>query len=190
MNVPAHTTGTQVATANAAAAGTRKTVDQAQYLTFMLGGDLFAIGILGIKEIIEYDGVTEVPMMPECIRGVINMRGSVVPVLDLSARFGKKVTGITRRTCIIIVEVESDGAPQDMGIIVDAVNAVLEIPASEIEPAPAFGARICTDFIDGMGKVDGKFVILLDVNQVLSINEIGSLAQVGSSTPSAEATAA
>jgi len=191
MNLPTHTAGKKVAATDIPRSTASKTVDHAQYLTFMLGGELFAIGILGIKEIIEYDGLTEVPMMPECIRGVINLRGSVVPVLDLSARFGKKITGITRRTCIIIVEVESEGERQDMGVIVDAVNAVLEIPSSEIEPAPAFGAKIRTDFIDGMGKVDGKFVILLDVNQVLSTEEIGALAQVGVSAPSIdEATAA
>lgn len=154
-------------------------VEQKQYLTFMLGGEMFAIGILGIKEIIEYAGLTEVPMMPECIRGVINLRGAVVPVMDLSARFGKPASAVTKRTCIVIVEVETDGERQDMGVVVDAVNAVLEIPASEIEPPPAFGARIRTDFIEGMGKVNGKFVILLSINRVLSIEEIGALAQVG-----------
>lgn len=152
-------------------------VEQAQYLTFMLAGEMFAIGILHIKEIIGYGGLTEVPMMPECIRGVINLRGAVVPVMDLSARFGKTPSSITKRTCIVIVEVETNGERQDMGVVVDAVNAVLEIPASDIEPPPAFGARIRTDFIEGMGKVNGKFVILLDVNQVLSIDEIGAIAQ-------------
>ncbi|MEN6540240.1 MAG: chemotaxis protein CheW [Mizugakiibacter sp.] len=164
---------------SATAAEAQAADEQSQYLTFMLGGEQFAIGILGIKEIIEYAGLTEVPMMPECIRGVINMRGAVVPVLDLSARFGRKVTAITKRTCIIIVEIESDGERHDMGVIVDAVNAVLEIPLSEIEPAPAFGAKIRTDFIAGMGKVNGKFVILLNVDQVLSPDEISALAQVG-----------
>jgi purine-binding chemotaxis protein CheW len=158
-------------------------VEQKQYLTFMLGGEMFAIGILGIKEIIEYAGLTEVPMMPECIRGVINLRGAVVPVMDLSARFGKPATAVTKRTCIVIVEVETEGERQDMGVVVDAVNAVLEIPSSEIEPPPAFGARIRTDFIEGMGKVNGKFVILLNVNRVLSIEEIGALAEIGANAP-------
>lgn len=153
-------------------------VEQKQYLTFMLGGEMFAIGILGIKEIIEYAGLTEVPMMPDCIRGVINLRGAVVPVLDLSVRFGKPSTAVTKRTCIVIVEVESDSGRQDMGIVVDAVNAVLEIPSSEIEPPPTFGAKIRTDFIEGMGKVQGRFVILLNVDQVLSTDEIGALSQV------------
>lgn len=153
--------------------------EQKQYLTFMLGGEMLAIGILHIKEIIQYAGLTEVPMMPPCIRGVINLRGAVVPVMDLSARFGKKTTEVTRRTCIVIVEVENEDGRQDMGVVVDAVNAVLEIPSSEIEPAPAFGAKIRTDFIEGMGKVNNRFVILLDVGRVLSAGELGALALVG-----------
>jgi purine-binding chemotaxis protein CheW len=156
---------------------------QKQYLTFMLGDEMFAIGILGIKEIIEYEGLTEVPMMPACVRGVINLRGAVVPVMDLSSRFGKPASAVTKRTCIVIVEIEGAGERQDMGVVVDAVNAVLEIPSSEIEPPPAFGARIRTDFIEGMGKVNGKFVIMLNVNQVLSTEEIGALAGGGQGGP-------
>ena len=166
-----------------AVAAPAKPADHKQYLTFMLGGEVFAIGILCIKEIIEYAGLTEVPMMPECIRGVINLRGAVVPVLDLSARFGKKAGEVTKKTCIVIVEVQSGEERHDMGVVVDAVNAVLEIPASEIEPPPAFGAKIRTDFIEGMGKVDGKFVILLNVNRVLSVAEIGAMTQVEAGTP-------
>ena len=147
----------------------------AQYLTFMLGGETFAIGILAIKEIIEYGGVTEVPMMPACIRGVINLRGAVVPVMDLAVRFGRAPTAIGRRTCTVIVEIEVDGEQQVVGVMVDAVNAVLEIAASEIEKAPSFGARIRTDFIAGMGKVNGKFVILLDVDNVLSVEGVAEL---------------
>jgi purine-binding chemotaxis protein CheW len=143
-----------------------------QYLTFMLGGEVFAIGILAIKEIIEYDSLTVVPMMPACIRGVINLRGAVVPVMDLSARFGRPATAVTKRTCIVIVEIETAGERHDVGVIVDAVNEVLEIPAGEIEPAPAFGAKIRTDYIRGMGKVGGKFVIILDTNQVLSVDDM------------------
>ncbi len=161
--------------------GAPAAVEQKQYLTFMLGEEMFAIGILGIKEIIEYQGLTEVPMMPECIRGVINLRGAVVPVMDLSARFGKLMNAVTKRTCIIIVEVQAGSERHDMGVVVDAVNAVLEIAASEIELAPAFGAKIRTDFIEGMGKVNGKFVILLNVNQVLSIEDIGALTTIAES---------
>ncbi|MBI5919401.1 MAG: purine-binding chemotaxis protein CheW [Nitrosomonadales bacterium] len=149
--------------------------DQQQYLTFMLGGELFAIGILTIKEIIEYGNLTTVPLMPDFIRGVINLRGSVVPVVDLSARFGRKSAEITRRTCIVIIEVEAGEDKQDIGVMVDAVNEVLEIPDNQIEPAPAFGAKIRTDFIAGMGKVNGKFVILLNVDKVLSVDELAIL---------------
>jgi len=154
-------------------------VEQKQYLTFMLGGEMFAIGILGIKEIIEFSGLTEVPMMPECIRGVINLRGAVVPVMDLSARFGRPMSTVTKRTCIIIVEVDGHGERQDMGVVVDAVNAVLEIPTGEIEAPPAFGSKISTEFIEGMGKVNGKFVILLNVNHVLSVDDFGMLVKSG-----------
>ncbi len=156
--------------------------ERAQYLTFMLSGEVFAIGILAIKEIIEYGSLTKVPMMPECIRGVINLRGAVVPVMDLSARFGTQSTEVTKRTCIVIVEIEADGEHRDVGVVVDAVNEVLEIAGTEIEPAPAFGARIRTDFIAGIGKVNGKFVILLNVDRVLSTEEMGALAAAGAGT--------
>ncbi|RMS84867.1 Chemotaxis protein CheW [Pseudomonas savastanoi] len=159
--------------------------EEAQYLTFMLGGEMFAIGILGIKEIIEYGSLTVVPMMPAFVRGVINLRGAVVPVVDLSARFGRQNSDITRRSCVIIIEASSeDGQPQDISLLVDNVSAVLEIPASQIEPPPNFGARIRADFISGMAKVDGKFVIVLEVDRVLSIDEMSSLAEASQSLPS------
>ncbi|KWS98005.1 chemotaxis protein CheW [Pseudomonas syringae] len=159
--------------------------EEAQYLTFMLGGEMFAIGILGIKEIIEYGSLTVVPMMPAFVRGVINLRGAVVPVVDLSARFGRQNSDITRRSCVIIIEASSeDGQPQDIGLLVDNVSAVLEIPASQIEPPPNFGARIRADFISGMAKVDGKFVIVLEFDRVLSIDEMSSLAEASQSLPS------
>lgn len=151
--------------------------DQLQYLTFMLGGEVFAIGILAIKEIIEYGNLTEVPMMPDYIRGVINLRGSVVPVVDLSARFGRRSTELTRRTCIVIIEVAAEQEKQVVGVVVDAVNEVLEIPQEQIEPPPAFGAKIRTDFIRGMGKVDSKFVIILNVGNVLSLDDLALLEQ-------------
>lgn len=147
----------------------------AQYLTFTLGGEMFGVGILNVKEIIEFGNLTEIPMMPPFIRGVINLRGAVVPVIDLAARFGSKTTEVGRRTCIVIVEVSDDEIRHDIGIIVDAVSEVLEIPGSEIEPPPSFGARIRADFIQGMGKVAGKFVILLDITRVLSVEEIAML---------------
>jgi len=148
-----------------------------QYLTFMLGGETFAIGILAIKEIIEYGQLTEVPRMPAFIRGVINLRGAVVPVIDLKARFSKKMTKVARRTCIVIIEVESgQDETQDVGILVDAVNEVLEIPQLDIEPPPSFGAAIESRFINGMGKVNDRFVIILDISHILMMEEISQLA--------------
>lgn len=169
-----------------ALAGAQALAEQKQYLTFLLGGEMFSISILCIREIIWYANLTEVPMMPACIRGVINLRGAVVPVMDLSSRFGKPSTPVGKSTCIIIVEVETqnEGERQSMGVVVDSVQAVLEIPASEIEPPPTFGAKIRSDFIEGIGKVNGKFVILLNVNQVLSLQEIG---QMGQAVAAAEA---
>jgi len=152
--------------------------EEGQYLTFTLRKEMFAIGILNIKEILEYGQLTAVPMMPEFIRGVINLRGAVVPVVDLSARFGDKPVDITKRTCIVIIEVATDDERQDIGVVVDAVSEVLEIPASEVEPAPAFGASIRADFIAGMGKIDGDFVIILNVDKVLSANELAMVNQV------------
>ena len=143
-----------------------------QHLTFMLGGDAYAIGILSIKEIIEYTTMTEVPLMPACIRGVINLRGAVVPVMDLQVRFGQAPHPVTKRTCIVIVEVSTAEGQQVMGVVVDAVNEVLDIDACDIAPPPAFGARIRTDFISGMAKVRGKFVIVLHVNHVLDLDDV------------------
>lgn len=154
--------------------------EQGQYLTFALRSEMFAIGILHIKEILEYGQLTAVPMMPEFIRGVINLRGAVVPVVDLGARFGGLRSEITKRSCIVIVEVTSDEGQQDIGVVVDSVSEVLEIPASEIEPAPTFGAKIRADFISGMGKVNDKFVIILNVDQVLSVDELAQLERVAS----------
>jgi purine-binding chemotaxis protein CheW len=150
--------------------------DAEQFLTFMLAGEVYAIGILRVKEIIEFGRLTEVPAMPDFIRGVINLRGAVVPVVDLAARFGKPATQVGRRTCIVIVEVDNGDDKEVIGVMVDAVNEVLDIPLSEIEAAPSFGTRIRPDFICGMGKVAGRFVILLDMNKVLSLDEIADIA--------------
>lgn len=152
--------------------------EPSQYLTFVLAGEVFAMRILMVKEIIEYGTLTGVPMMPRCVRGVINLRGAVVPAIDLLARFGQPSSPVTKRSCIVIVELEADAerGRQVVGVVVDAVNAVLEMPRTEIEPPPLFGARIRADFIRGIGKVDGRFVILLDIERLLSAEEIGELA--------------
>lgn len=150
-----------------------------QYLTFVLGGEVFALGILNIKEIIQYGDLTEVPMMPNFIRGVINLRGRVVPVVDLTARFNRGTTTISRRTSIVIIELEQGEQEdaQSIGIVVDAVNEVIDIAGADIEPPPSFGAKIRPDFISGMAKKDGRFVIVLNLDQVLSIDEMLALGQ-------------
>jgi purine-binding chemotaxis protein CheW len=149
--------------------------EEKQYLTFTLNQELFAVVIHNIKEIIEYAGVTEVPLMPRFMHGVINMRGSVVPVIDLAVRFGRGPSQIGRRSCVVILEVFFGGEYHDMGVLVDAVNEVIEIAAAQIEPAPEFGAKVRSEFIAGIGKVNEKFVIILDVNHVLSIGEMAAM---------------
>ena len=154
--------------------------DMNQYLTFILGGETYGISILVIKEILEYHEPTTVPMMPDFIRGVINLRGSVVPVVDLSLRLGKDKTDVAKRTCVVILEVQFENEGMEIGVVVDAVNEVLDISPENIESAPNFGVNIRTDFIHGMGKVDEKFVVLLNVDHVLSVEELSMLDEVGS----------
>ncbi|VXC64678.1 Positive regulator of CheA protein activity (CheW) [Pseudomonas sp. 9AZ] len=147
-----------------------------QYLTFTLGEALFAVGTLNVREIIEYGHLTPVPLMPPSILGVINLRGGVVPILDLRQRFGQGATQVSRRSCIVILEVQRSGIDQVIGIVVEAVNAVLEIPEQDIEPPPSFGSQIPTDFLIGMGKLDTRLVVLLDIGRVLSLDDLQLLA--------------
>lgn len=146
-----------------------------QYLAFSLGGETFAMDIRSIKEVIQFGGLTEVPLMPPFIRGVINLRGAVVPVVDLCVRFGRPVTEVARRTCTVILEVSQGDEFAVLGVLVDNVSEVLEIGESQIEPAPSFGSDIRAEFIAGVGKVGEKFVILLDVNRVLSVDELAAM---------------
>ena len=153
--------------------------DQNQYLTFMLGKETFAVGILCIKEILEYEAPTDVPMMPTFVRGIVNLRGAVVPVIDLAVRFGRSAAPTTKKTCIVIIETGTANAAQVFGVVVDAVNEVLEIPDSDIESAPSFGTPVRTDFIQGMGKVRDRFVVILNVAAALSVDDMASLATAG-----------
>lgn len=155
--------------------------DVLQYLTFQLSGETYAIGILSIKEILEYTTLTQVPLMPAFIRGVMNLRGAVVPVIDLAVRFGRHETGVSRRTCVVIIEVANEEMQQYIGILVDAVHEVLAIRAVDIEPPPQFGSRIRVDFISGMARVDNRFVVLLDVEKVLSVEEMATLSAMNGS---------
>lgn len=146
-----------------------------QYLTFSAAQEMYAVNTLSVREIIEYSHVTGVPMMPVFLHGVINLRGSVVPVVDLKARFGKGETDIGSRTCIVILETATQGESQVLGVVVDSVSEVIEILDIDIKPAPAFGNLIRTDFIKGMTKVRGAFVTLLQIEQVLCVDEIADL---------------
>lgn len=149
----------------------------AQYLTFILGNKVYGLDILNIKEIIEYGEVTEVPMTPDFVSGLINIRDSVLPVIDLSKRFTGESSRHTKRTSIIILDVKNEDLSIELGVTVDMVNEVLDINTNEIEPAPALGNNIQTNFIKGMAKVDGALLILMDIKNVLSVDEIS---QVGS----------
>ncbi|NJC30619.1 purine-binding chemotaxis protein CheW [Xanthomonas arboricola] len=144
----------------------------AQYLTFQLDGETFAISILGIREIIQYRAPTPVPSMPACVRGVINLRGAVVPVVDLQSRLGRADSAIGKRSCIVILATEQAQGPQVIGVLVDAVNAVIELADQDIEAAPSFGTHIRRDLLRGMGKVGERFVVLLEMEQVLQVDEI------------------
>lgn len=159
-----------------AAAEPRQLAAPAQFLSFMLGQEMFAIGILAVREILEFAGVTPVPQMPPCISGVINLRGTAVPVLDLARRLERAPSAVSKRTCIIVVEVGRDDGAFVIGVLVDAVNAVLDIPPADIEPAPSFGAQVRAELLHGIGKVNGRFVLLLNVQHVVSEHEIAALA--------------
>lgn len=155
-----------------------------QYLTFRAGNENLAISILDVKEIIEINTITDVPMTPDYIRGVINLRGNVVPVIDLSARLGRQSSEITKRSCIVLVQVEHHDDVQLLGMLVDAVDEILEIPEANIMPPPDFGADIRIDFIQAMGRVGDAFIILLNINRVLSVKELSQLKQVADYTGS------
>ena len=160
---------------------------KSQFLAFGLGGESFAMEIRFLKEVIQYETLTEVPLMPSFIRGVINLRGAVVPVLDLAVRFGHRPSEVSRRTCIVILELAQGEGTTVIGVIVDHVNEVLELAPSEIEPAPSFGNDSRAEFISGVGKLPSGFVILLDVKHLLSFEELGSLQGAPVSAPASTA---
>jgi len=151
---------------------------QTQYLSFQVAAEEYAIGVLQVKEIIEYDTLTGVPQTPAWIRGVINLRGSVVPVIDLAVKFSLPETQVTKLTCIIIVEVELEGEPTVMGLMVDAVSQVIDFQPAEILEPPAFGTHVNVDYLQGMGRAGKKFVLILDIDKVLSAEELQTVASI------------
>ncbi|MEH3024396.1 MAG: chemotaxis protein CheW [Pseudomonas oryzihabitans] len=149
-----------------------------QFLTFQLAGDLYGVTTGCVREIIEYGAVTAVPMLPPALRGVINLRGAAVPVVDLGMRFHHQLTETSRRSCIVVLEIQVDERSQVFGVVVDAVCEVLELAPDGIEPAPRFGASIRTDFILGMAKQGAGFIILLDMDRVLGADDLARLADM------------
>jgi len=143
-----------------------------QYLSFFIDGEEYAIGILRVKEIIRWGTITKVPTTPRWIRGVLNLRGLVVPVVDLASKFGIRETPVTSQTCVVIVETDLDGERTLMGVAADAVSQVLDFRAEDVGEPPPFGTRIRVDYIVGMGKIGKKFVHILDIDGVLSAAEL------------------
>ena len=151
---------------------------EGKYLTFTLGNEGYGISILQIKEIIGMMSITPVPQTPDFVKGVINLRGKVIPVVDLRLRFGMGAMDYTERTCIIVVEIEGDSGTVMMGIVVDSVSEVLNIKSEDIEDTPTFGTKLDTEYILGMAKMEGGIKILLDIDRVLSANEVATLDQL------------
>jgi purine-binding chemotaxis protein CheW len=149
----------------------------AQYLTFSLAEEIFAMDIRTVREIIQVGPMTTVPLMPSFVRGVINLRGAVVPVIDLQARFGRPTARVGKKTCIVIFDAVRDGERVELGLLVDAVSEVIEIAASQIEPPPNFGTAVRRDFIRGMGKVAERFVILLEPDRAFDVDEMARLCE-------------
>jgi purine-binding chemotaxis protein CheW len=148
---------------------------EGKYLTFTLAEEEYGIGILKIKEIIGMMAITTVPQTPKFVKGVINLRGKVIPVIDLRLRFGMESMDYTERTCIIVVEIDGTTSTVQIGIVVDAVSEVLNITGKDIEDTPTFGAKLNTNYILGMAKMEGGVKILLDIDRVLNGNEISVL---------------
>src|SRR5262250_1152019 len=146
--------------------------DVQQYLTFIIAGEEYAISLLKVKEIIEYDTVTSVPKMPEWVRGVINLRGSVVPVVDLAVKLRQAPSEVGKLTCIVITEVECDGDRKVIGVMADAVSQVIDLRPEEVEPPPSFGTRLKADYLLGMARSGKKFCLMLDTDKVLSSEEL------------------
>jgi purine-binding chemotaxis protein CheW len=149
-----------------------------KYLTFLIGKEEFGVGVLRVREIMGIQDITEVPQTPPYLKGVINLRGKVIPVVDLRLKFGLPAIDYTQRTCIIVVQVNSGATLLQMGIVVDAVSEVITLASADIEDTPDFGANVATNYILGMAKIKGKVKILLDINEVLSGNEIRGLESV------------
>jgi purine-binding chemotaxis protein CheW len=161
-----------------------------QYLTFFTAGEEYAIGIVKVSEIVEYETVTTVPNTPVWIHGVTNLRGRVIPVVDLAVKFGLPASRISKFSCIIITEVMFQGEKLTMGVLADAVSQVIELSADEIEQTPPFGTRVKTEYLLGMGALGKKFCLILDIDKVLSADELLAVTESVSDDASSETAAA
>ncbi len=160
-----------------------------EYLTFFIDGEEYAIALRRVREVIPYDTVTRVPQMPPALRGVTNLRGQVVPVVDLATKFHGVATPIDRRTCIVLVETVLDGLPATLGLVTERVGQVLALTAADVVPPPSFGAPIRAEFLGGMGKVGSKFALLLDTDRLLTTSELLSAALASPAALEVESTA-
>jgi len=165
---------------------TAEIIESTQHLTFKLDDEVFALDISQVREVLEYTNVTKVPQTPDFMQGVINLRGGVVPVVDLRLKFGMPKAERTVNTCIIIVEVSLDGESTVLGALADSVQEVLELGPDQIEPAPKIGTKLNTDFIEGMGKRDDEFIIILDIDKVFSTDELAVVQDAGRIEDTAE----
>lgn len=153
-------------------------METTQYLTFNLAEEVFAVDVGRVREILEITNITKVPQTPEFMRGVINLRGSVVPVIDMRLKFGMSETERTVNTCIVVVEVTMDGETTVLGALADSVQEVIDMEPEQIEAAPHIGTQLNTDFIKGMGKHDGRFVMILDIDRIFSSAELEAVVSI------------
>lgn len=151
------------------------TTETTQYLTFKLDDEVFALDISQVREVLDFTAITKVPRTPDFMRGVINLRGSVVPVVDMRLKFDMSKTEQTVNTCIIIVEINVENERLVLGALADSVQEVIELGPGQIEPAPRIGTRLHTEFIKGMGKRDENFIIILDIDKIFSMDELATV---------------
>ena len=152
--------------------GVTEITEATQYLTFKLDEETFALDVAKVREILDFTDITKVPRTPDFMRGVINLRGSVVPVVDMRLKFGMSKTEKTVNTCIVVTEVTSEGETTVLGALADSVQEVIDLEPDQIEPAPRIGTKLNTDFIRGMGKHNDGFIMILDIDRVFSAEEI------------------
>lgn len=162
----------------------RELSETGQYLTFKLSEEIFALDIAKVREVLEFDKITKVPQTPDMMRGVINLRGSVVPVIDMRLKFGMGTTEKTVNTCIIIVEILIDNEMTMIGALADSVQEVIDLEAEQIEPAPKIGTKINSELIMGMGKRDGMFIIILDIEKMFDMDEMAIVKEAAGVLPS------